>query len=170
MDTISVEVPMTFKLRGGRKVIILPDGTQGHPLPRATIDNTMVKALARAFRWQALLENGTYGCIEDIARAERISGSFVGRIVKLALLAPDIVEMILDGRHPAALTLKELMAPFPAEWERQRQFFIATPPTKLARAGFVFAGCKRIFPAVYDFCVSDYRAVKERLGDSATKT
>ena len=120
METLSVEVPMTFKLRGGRKVIILPDGTQGNPLPRATIDNTMIKAIARAFRWQAMLENGTYGCIEDIARAERINGSFVSRVIRLALLAPDIVELILAGKQPAALTLKGLMAPFPVEWDRQR--------------------------------------------------
>ena len=124
MDTVSVEVPMTFKLRGGRKVIILPDGTQGNPLPRATIDNTMVKAIARAFRWQAMLENGTYGGIEDIARAEQINGSFVSRVIRLALLAPDIVELVLAGRQPAKLTLKVLMEPFPVEWERQREFFL----------------------------------------------
>ena len=125
MDTISVEMPMTFKLRGGRKVIILPDGTQGNPLPRATIDNTMVKAIARAFRWRKLLEDGTYGCIEDIARAERINGSFVGRIVRLTLLAPEIVEAIFEGKQPAALTLKSLMEPFPVEWEGQRQLLLA---------------------------------------------
>ena len=112
---------MTFKPRGGRKVIVLPDGTQGNPLPRATIDNTMVKAIARAFRWRKLLEDGTYGCIEDIARAERINGSFVSRVIRLALLAPDIVELVLAGRQPAKLTLKTLMEPFPVEWERQRE-------------------------------------------------
>ena len=124
MKTVSVEVPMTFKLRGGRKVIILPDGTQGNPLPKATIDNTLVKAIARAFRWQAMLKTGTYGCIEDIARAERINGSFVSRVIRLALLAPDIVEAILAGRQPAALTLKGLMEPFPVEWERQREVLV----------------------------------------------
>ena len=129
MKTVSVEVPMTFKLRGGRKVIVLPDGTQGNPLPKATIDNTLVKAIARAFRWQAMLENGTYGCIKDIARAERINGSFVSRIIRVALLAPDIVEAILAGRQPASLTLKGLRGPFPVEWERQRALLIeAAPP------------------------------------------
>ena len=125
MDTLSIHVPMTFKKRGGRKVIVLPDGTQGNPLPRATIDNTMVKAIARAFRWRKLLEDGTYGCIEDIARAERINGSFVGRIVRLTLLAPEIVEAILEGKQPAALTLRGLMEPFPVEWERQQQLYLA---------------------------------------------
>ena len=123
METVSIHVPMTFKKRGGRKVIVLPDGTQGNPAPKATIDNTMVKALARAFRWQALLENGTYGCIEDIARGEQIGASFVSRIVRLALLAPDIVDAILEGRQPAHLTLEDLMEPFPVEWTRQRDEF-----------------------------------------------
>ncbi len=119
-DVISVDLPMTFKRRGGRKVIVLPDGTQGNPAPRATIDNTMIKAIARAFRWQRLLENGTYGCLEDIAKAEKIGASFLSRIIRLALLAPDIVEAILAGKQPANLTLKDLMAPFPVEWAGQR--------------------------------------------------
>jgi len=121
---ISINIPMTFKKRGGRKVIVLPDGSHGHPSPAATIDNAMVKAIARAFRWQRLLENGTYGCLDEIARAERIGASFVSRIIRLSLLAPDIVDAILDGRQPAHLTLKQLMAPFPVGWEGQRMFLM----------------------------------------------
>ena len=90
----------------------------------ATIDNTMIKAIARAFRWQAMLENGTYGCIKDIAKRERINGSFVSRISRLALLAPDIVDAILEGKQPASLTLKDLMKPFPVGWDRQRALFL----------------------------------------------
>ena len=112
---------MTFKKRGGRKVIVLPDGTPGGPLPKATIDTTMIKAIARAFRWRRLLENGTYASIDDIARGEKIASSFVGRIVRLTLLAPDIVEAILAGNQPEAVTLKKLMEPFPVVWERQRE-------------------------------------------------
>ena len=122
-DVISVDLPMTFKKRGGRKVIVLPDGTQGNPAPMATIDNTMIKAISRAFRWQRLLENGTYGCLEEIAKAEKIGSSFVSRIIRLALLAPDIVEAILEGQQPASLTLKDLMLPFPVEWAGQRVRF-----------------------------------------------
>ena len=122
-EVISVDLPMTFRKRGGRKVIVLPDGTQGNPMPMATIDNTVIKAIARAFRWQKLLENGTYACLEDIARAEQINASFVSRVVRLALLAPDIVEAILAGKQPASLTLKDLMAPFPVEWVGQRARF-----------------------------------------------
>ena len=113
---------MTFRKRGGRKVIVLPNGTQGNPVPAATIDNAMVKAIARAFRWQALLENGTYGCLDEIAKAERIDPSFISRTIRLSLLAPDIVDAILDGRQPAHLTLKDLMEPLPAEWAEQRSY------------------------------------------------
>ncbi|MEF8715341.1 MAG: hypothetical protein V5B39_17635 [Accumulibacter sp.] len=119
---------MTFRKRGGRKVIVLPDGTQGNPAPRATVDNTMIEAIARAFRWQRLLENGTYGCLDEIAKAEHIRSSFVSRAVRLALLAPDIVEAILAGRQSASLTLKDLMTPFPVEWERV--LLISTAPPK----------------------------------------
>ena len=86
----------------------------------------MIKAIARAFRWQKLLENGTYGCLEDVARAEKINASFVSRVVRLALLAPDIVEAILAGRQPASLALKDLIAPFPVEWAGQRVQFGVT--------------------------------------------
>ena len=122
-DVVSVEVPMTFERRGGRKVIVLPDGTLGGPSPAATIDNTMVKAIARAFRWQRLLEDGAYSCHDDIAKAEKIEPSYISRIIRLALLAPDIVQMILAGRQPASLTLKDLMRPFPVAWAEQRAHF-----------------------------------------------
>lgn len=122
-DVISIEIPMAFKKRGGRKVIVLPDGSLGHPEPAATIDNTMIKAIARAFRWQKMLENGTYSCIDDIAKAERICPSFVGKVFRLALLAPDIVAAILDGTQSATLTLKALMKPFPVDWSEQHQYF-----------------------------------------------
>jgi hypothetical protein len=123
-DVISIEIPMAFKKRGGRKVIVLPDGSHGHPQPAATIDNAMVKAIARAFRWQKLLENGTYTCLDDIARTEKIGASFVSRYYRLVLLAPDIVEAILDGRQPAQLTMKELLEPFPVEWKGQREILL----------------------------------------------
>jgi hypothetical protein len=122
-EVISIEIPMAFKKRGGRKVIVLPDGSHGHPSPAATIDNAMVKAIARAFRWQKLLENGTYTCLGDIARSEKIGASFVSRYHRLVLLAPDIVEAILDGRQPAQLTMKELLQAFPIEWRKQNTTF-----------------------------------------------
>ena len=120
----SVHIPMTFKKRGGRKVIVLPDGTRGNPAKEVTIDNTIVKALARAFRWQKLLENRTYGCCSDIAKAEKIDASFVSRVIRLTLLAPDIIDELLEGKQPAYLTLKGLLVPFPVEWANQRAYLL----------------------------------------------
>jgi hypothetical protein len=110
-------------VRGGRKVIVLRDGMYGNPVPMATIDNTTIKAIARAFRWQKLLENGNYGCLDESAKVERIGPSFVSRVIRLALLTPDLAEAILAGKQPAHLSLKDLMQPFPVEWSGQRVKF-----------------------------------------------
>ena len=121
--TLSVRVPMTFKTRGGRKLVVSPDGVPSWAKPRTRIDNTMAKALARAFRWRKLLETGVHATVEEIARAEKINASYVSRVLRLTLLAPDIIEMILDGRQPADLTMAALIKPFPVEWEEQRPIF-----------------------------------------------
>jgi hypothetical protein len=118
-DTITVHVPLTFARRGGRKQIVLPDGTSSWTPPRARVDNTMVKAIARGFRWRKLVETGVHATVEDIAAAEKINASYVSRVLRLTLLAPHIVEAIIDGRQGSEITLAALMKPFPVEWERQ---------------------------------------------------
>ena len=117
--TLTIHVPMAFKTRGGRKLIISPDGAPSWAKPRTRIDNTMVKALARAFRWRKLMETGVYITIEEIAAAGKTSTSYVSRILQLTLLAAEIVEAILDGRQPADMTLAGLMRPFPVVWREQ---------------------------------------------------
>lgn len=97
--------------------MVSPDGVPSWATPRTRIDNTIIKAFARAFRWRKLLETGVHATVEDIAAAGKINTSYVSRILRLTLLAPDIVEMILDGRQPADLTMATLMKPFPMEWE-----------------------------------------------------
>src|SRR5262245_18394130 len=81
----------------------------------------MVKAIARAFRWRDMLETGTRATIAEIAAAESINESYVGRILRLTLLAPDIVEAIVHGRQSTELTLAMLMKPFPVRWREQRR-------------------------------------------------
>ena len=110
---------MTFRSRGGKTVIVLPDGSRGVVRQEVTIDNTMVKAIARGFRWQRLLINETYGTIEDLAAAEKIIPSYVSRILRLAFLSPKIVQAILDGKQPAWLTMKDLLRQLPLEWHEQ---------------------------------------------------
>jgi hypothetical protein len=99
--TVTVRATFAIRKRGGRKLIITPDGTplQQPQAGPARIDNALVKALARAFRWRRMLETGDYGSIADLARAEKIGRSYVSTMLGLTLIAPDIVEAILDGRQ-----------------------------------------------------------------------
>ena len=115
-QTLTVRVPFVVRRRGGRKLVLAPDGTVTDP-GRPRIDNTMVKALARAFRWRKLLETGAYGTVAELAAAEKINESYVGRVLRLTLLAPEIVEAILAGRQPEEMTLAGMMGPFPVEWK-----------------------------------------------------
>jgi len=118
--TLTVRVPLTIRRRGGRKLVLAPDGTPTHIAPVTRhIDNAMVKALARAFRWRHLLESGTYGTIDEIAKAEKINPSYVSRILRMTLLAPEIVEAILEGRQGETVTLARLMQDVPVVWKEQ---------------------------------------------------
>lgn len=119
--TVTVRVPISIRRRGGRRLVLAPNGTDLTAAPvRRHIDNAMVKAIARAYRWREMLEDGDYATIREIANAEKINETYVGRVLRLTLLAPDIVEAILNGRQPAALQLDTLMRLFPVEWEHQR--------------------------------------------------
>ena len=119
------DIPMSFRPRGGRTVIVLPNGSRGVVRREATIDNTMIKVIARGFRWQRLLYDGTYATIEDLAAAEKINPSYVSRILRLAYLSPVVVQAILDGKHPAWLTMRHLLEPFPTDWKQQEKKLLA---------------------------------------------
>jgi hypothetical protein len=88
--------------------------------PCGLIAHALVKAIARAFRWREMLENGIHATIAEIAAAEKIDESYVGRVLRLTLLAPDIVEAVLHGRHPEQMTVAVLMRRFPVLWSAQR--------------------------------------------------
>ena len=109
-DPRSSSRPTTFRKRGGRKLVVTPDGATWAPRPR--VDNAMVKALARAFRWRKMLDEGVHATLEDLARAKGVNATYVSRILRLTLLAPEIVEAILDGRQPAVLQLDDLLEGF----------------------------------------------------------
>jgi hypothetical protein len=119
---ITVRVPLAFRKHGGRKQILTADGAAwatSAPQP----DSTLVKALARAFRWRQLLEDGVHATVSDLAVAEKINPSYVSRILRLTLLAPDIVEAILNGAQPPTFSLAKAMRPVPTDWVVQRQLF-----------------------------------------------
>jgi hypothetical protein len=122
--TVTVRVPISIRRRGGRKLVLAPDGTSDTwAAPSRRIDNAMIKAIARAFRWREMLESGTYATIAEIAAAEKINESYVGRILRLTLLAPDLVEAILNGRQPIGITMAILMRGFPLGWCDQSDAF-----------------------------------------------
>ena len=118
--TLVVRIPMRLGRQRGRKRILAPDGSELTPPTKPQPDGVLVKALARAWRWQKLLDKGVYGSVTEIAEAEKISKSYVSRILRLALLAPDIVEAILGGWADQRVMLEKLERPLPVGWEEQR--------------------------------------------------
>ena len=123
-ETITVHIPLTFRKRGGRKLVVTPDGAEWAPRPR--VDNAMVKALARAFRWRKMLDTGVHATLENLAKAKGIAKTYVSQNLRLTLLAPEIVEAILDGRQPAGRQLDDLLEGFPLEWEAQRRALLGS--------------------------------------------
>ncbi|MCW5718665.1 MAG: hypothetical protein KIS68_12625 [Bauldia sp.] len=121
-ETLSVRVPLAVRKRGGRKVVLAPDQApevrQGEPA-----NWTLVKNLARAFRWQRMVESGDYATIGDLATAEGVTGSYVSRILRLTLLSPEIALAILRAQRPEAHTLPRLARKFPLGWDEQAEFF-----------------------------------------------
>ena len=128
--SITVRVPLAVRRRPGRKTVVTAVRDGGEPALPMRADPALVKALARAFRYQRLLDEGRYASISEMAAAERIDRGYLGRVLQLTLLAPDIVEAVLDGRRPADLALPALLQPFPADWERQRSRGFAASRTR----------------------------------------
>ena len=114
-ETVTLHVPFRIVKRGGRKAMQLPNGVQ----PDRKADNTLVKALARAFRWKRMLDFGEFTTIAELAEREGIASSYMTRVLRLTLLAPDIVEAILDGKKGPEVTLVRMFEPFPANWDSQ---------------------------------------------------
>ncbi len=114
-ETVTLHVPFRVVKRGGRKEMHLPDGVR----PDRKADNTLVKALARAFRWKRMLESGEFATIVELAEREGISPSYMTRVLRLTLLAPEIIEAILDGTQGPEVTLAAVLEHFPMAWGQQ---------------------------------------------------
>ncbi|WP_199257696.1 hypothetical protein [Paracoccus binzhouensis] len=114
-DTMTIQVPFRIIKRGGRKEMVLPEGAAQARKP----DNTLVKALARAFRWKRMLESGEFASISELAEKEGIAFTYMARLMRLSLLSPELVDAVIDGHQPANITLANLMDPFPADWKEQ---------------------------------------------------
>ena len=116
---LTVRVPMKIRRRPGRKTVVTPvvDGLPAHTTTRA--DPALLKALARAFRYQRMLDDGRYASISEMAAAEKLDRGYLGRLLQLTLLAPDIVEAIVEGRQAEGVTLPRLLEPFSVHWAEQ---------------------------------------------------
>ena len=124
-STITVRIPMVWKRRGGRRSSSRRTAaTRGRRQSRGP-EETLIRALARAHRWKRLLEECRYRSAGELAEAEGVTRSFVNRLLRLTLLAPDIVEAVLDGRQPKGMQLEELTRAMPSGWEEQRDCFAA---------------------------------------------
>ncbi len=121
--SITVRVPLAIRRRPGRKTVVTPARERGEAALPTRADPAVVKALARAFRYQRMLDEGRYASISEMAGAEKIERGYLGTLLRLTLLAPDIVEAILDGRQPPELGLPRLMGAFPREWSGQHRAF-----------------------------------------------
>lgn len=119
---ITVRVPLKIRRRRGGKTVVTPVSEAGDNATIATrADPALVKALARAFRYQKLLDEGRYASISELAAAEGIERGYLGSLLRLTLLAPDLLQGVLDGRQPDDITLLRLMKPFALEWSAQRE-------------------------------------------------
>ena len=114
-ETVTLHVLFRVVKRGGRKAMQAPAGAPEQRRP----DDALVKALARAFRWKRMLDAGEFATLGELAERERIAPSYMTRVLRLTLLAPDHVEAILDGRQGPEVTLARVLEPFPAEWGEQ---------------------------------------------------
>ena len=116
--SITVRVPLAIRRRPGRKTVVTPMSDGVAPV-RTRADPALVKALARAFRWQKLLDEGRYGSISEMAVAEKIERGYLGKVLQLTLLAPAVVEAIGDGRQDQDVSLPGLLGEVPAIWGAQ---------------------------------------------------
>lgn len=128
LKTLTIRIPMRLSRRGGRKLIVTPDGAapaRQRPLP----DDTMVKALVRAHRWRRRIERGEAASITEIAEQEGVTGPYVFRLLRLTCLAPEIVMAILDGRQPKGIALADLVREVPLDWGQQQLKWHPDNPT-----------------------------------------
>jgi hypothetical protein len=108
----------------GGKTVVTPDGVATPAQATATTQTrgepALVKAPARAFRYQRMLDAGHYASLSEMAEAEKLDRGYMGRLLQLTLLAPDLVAALLNGSDSVQLDLPRLLDSLPAEWTQQR--------------------------------------------------
>lgn len=126
LNTLHIRIPMQFSRRSSRKMIVGPDGKTLSEMIDAEADNTdytFISALGKAFSWQRMLDEGRYESPKELAEKEKVEVTHMYRVMRLTLLAPDIIEAVLNGKHPRTLTLQNVVRGFPISWQEQRKVF-----------------------------------------------
>ena len=118
-EGVVIRIPMQLKTRRGRKEIIVPEGLPGARRSKAEAQEPLLTALARAFHWQEMIESGWFSGVTELAAALGLDRSYVGRILRLTMLAPAIVEMIIEGREPSGMSLERLVKGTSLVWAEQ---------------------------------------------------
>jgi hypothetical protein len=116
--TLTIHIPVQFKRRGGRKLVLAPNGVTAE---KPVVDDTMLKLLIKAHRWRRRIESGKAKSITDLAAQENVSRAYVLRLLSLTCLAPNITAAILDGRQPRGLSATMMLKDVAVGWERQRE-------------------------------------------------
>jgi len=128
---ICVHVPMTLKRRSGRKEVVVPDGLEHSPDTGPDYHEALVIAISRAHRWKRLLDEGRYASVAEMARALKMNRHHLARLLRFTLLAPDIIEAVLDGCEPDGFSLNRLTSEIPVLWDEQAEkygFRVASSP------------------------------------------
>lgn len=123
-ESISIRIPMKMKRRGGRKLIIVPDGLEKTAPANPECNMPLAAAVARGHQWNEKFLSGKYRTVSELANKVGVDKSFFTRMMNLALLAPDIIDAIMNGREPDGLTFKDLtVKPLPLSWDEQRRMW-----------------------------------------------
>lgn len=113
-----MRIPVGFLRRNGRQMV-LTHGRNGQVTPERETNGSLVSALAKAYRWQEQIESGKYGGLEGLAAANGVDRTYVGRILRLKSLSPQIVDGILSGQEPEGISLTKLRTVLPVVWANQ---------------------------------------------------
>jgi len=116
-------IPLKIRRKQNRKLLTPPSGTMSNVMSGG-VDIPMIKTLGKAFYWQRLLEDGKYATATDLARAFKLEPGWVAEVLRMTLLAPDIIEAILGGTQPRHLNLHSVRGrhfPLPWDWSEQRK-------------------------------------------------
>ena len=120
-DIIKIEIPVDFKKKHKRRIITAPDGSDLITGKDKSVDEALVKAVVRAHKWQAMVDNNEVESMAKLADQKGLPKSYVSNLIRLTDLAPDITAAIVDGRQPASLQLNDLMKnTIPLCWKEQR--------------------------------------------------